>query len=54
MQIIEDITLVSVLFVKGMDELLKKVAHILSGCIRAYDTLARLSGDEFVIIITKT
>lgn len=34
------------------DVLLKEVAQRLQGSVRNYDTVARLSGDEFVIIIT--
>lgn len=33
------------------DHLLKKAAEIISACIRSEDTLARLSGDEFLLII---
>ncbi|MCP4699786.1 MAG: response regulator [Gammaproteobacteria bacterium] len=33
------------------DEVLKKVAHRLSGCVRKTDTVARWSGDEFVAIL---
>ncbi|MEE4245456.1 MAG: diguanylate cyclase, partial [Kangiellaceae bacterium] len=33
------------------DELLRKVSEIFSSCIRDDDTLARLSGDEFLLLI---
>ncbi len=36
------------------DELLKKVAHVLSTGCRADDIIARLGGDEFVILLPKT
>jgi len=34
------------------DEVLKKVAEILSSCVRKSDIVARFSGDEFVIVLT--
>ena len=36
------------------DKLLVRVAYILNSCVRANDTVARLSGDEFVILVENT
>jgi diguanylate cyclase (GGDEF)-like protein len=36
------------------DELLKKVAQVLSNGCRADDIIARLGGDEFVVLLPKT
>ncbi len=33
------------------DEVLQKVAHVLSDSIRSYDTLVRWGGEEFVVIV---
>jgi diguanylate cyclase (GGDEF)-like protein len=35
------------------DKLLKAVAKLFLGCVRACDTVARLGGDEFVFVITE-
>src|SRR4029453_16203328 len=35
------------------DEMLKEVARRLSQCVRSGDTVARISGDEFVAILSE-
>jgi diguanylate cyclase (GGDEF)-like protein/PAS domain S-box-containing protein len=39
---------------KAGDELLKETAHVLKGCFRENDFIARIGGDEFVILLTNT
>lgn len=35
------------------DELLKEITHVIEQCIRTSDTLARVGGDEFAVILEK-